>query len=321
MNDVANGQPERRGLTDEEFARSVPRPVSGREARVGIFVLIGLVSFVMVLFLLTDPAMLRGRYILVTTVENAGGIRKGDPVQMRGVNIGRIHGFNMRSNGDVDISLEIDGKWKIPADSHTKMGSAGIFPGRTLEVIPGHAGASFSTGDTVPSEGRNGGQDLLGSVDDMGVAAKGVLDKIRALLNDSTVSAVQGSASQLEDLLTQLSGITREQRGTLQELTTRLARSAKGLEGAAAAGPDAAQAIARADSVMATLSSTSESLDRAAASLRALLDRVDRGEGTLGRLATDDSLYRNLNHAAASVAALLDDVRAHPKKYINVSIF
>jgi phospholipid/cholesterol/gamma-HCH transport system substrate-binding protein len=318
MNDVANDHPERRGLTDEEFARSVPRPVSGREARVGAFVLIGLISFVMVLFLLTDPAMLRGRYILVTTVENAGGIRKGDPVQMRGVNIGRIHGFNMRTDGAVDISMEIDGKWKIPSDSRTEMGAAGLFPGRTMEVIPGHAGTSFSAGDTVPSRTLAGGGGLLGSVDDMGVAAKGVLDKIRTLLNDSTVSAMQGSASELEDLLTQLSGIAREQRGTLQELTTRLARSAKDLEGA---GPDAAQAIARADSVMVTLSSTSESLDRAAASLRTLLDRVDRGEGTLGRLATDDSLYNNLNHAAASVAALLDDVRAHPKKYINVSIF
>ena len=318
MNDVANGQPERRGLTDEEFARSVPRPVSGKEARVGVFVLVGLISFVMVLFLLTDPAMLRGRYILVTTVEDAGGIRKGDPVQMRGVNIGRIHGFSMRTNGDVDISMEIDGKWKIPTDSHTAMGAAGLFPGRTMEVLPGHAGTSFSAGDTVPSKALAGGGGLLGSVDDMGVAAKGVLDKIQTLLNDSTVSAVQGSASQLEDLLTQLSGIAREQRGTLQDLTTRLARSAKDLEGA---GPDAAQAIARADSVMVTLSSTSESLDRAAASLRTLLDRVDRGEGTLGRLATDDSLYNNLNHAAASVAALLDDVRAHPKKYINVSIF
>ena len=72
---------------------------------------------------------------------------------------------------------------------------------------------------------------------------------------------------------------------------------------------------------MSTLARTSDSLDRAVASLRAVLDRIDRGEGTLGRLSTDDSLYQNLNRAAESVSALLDDVRANPKKYINVSIF
>lgn len=321
MNDVANGRSGGRPPSEEDFNRAVPKPVSGREARVGIFVLLGLLSFVTVLFLLTDPATLRGRYLLVTTVENAGGIRRGDPIQMRGVNIGRVHGFNMRPDGQVDISLEVEGEWKIPLDSHTEMGSAGIFGGRTMDVIPGQAGQVFSAGDTVPAEGPSGSTNLVSSVGDMGTAAMGVLDQIRTLMNDTTVSAVQGSAAQLEDLLRQLSQVTREQRGTLDRLTKSLARSAEGLETVTAAGPDAARAIARADSAMATLSQTSESLDKAAASLRILLDRIDRGEGTLGKLAKDDSLYQNLNRAAQSVSALLDDVRANPKKYINVSIF
>jgi phospholipid/cholesterol/gamma-HCH transport system substrate-binding protein len=48
---------------------------------------------------------------------------------------------------------------------------------------------------------------------------------------------------------------------------------------------------------------------------------MDRGEGTLGKLARDDSLYLNMNRAAESIAALVDDIRANPRKYINVSIF
>ena len=69
------------------------------------------------------------------------------------------------------------------------------------------------------------------------------------------------------------------------------------------------------------LARTGENLDQATTSLRALLARIDRGEGTLGKLATDDALYVNANRAAESLAALLDDVRANPRKYINVSIF
>ena len=284
MNDVADGRPGRRDPSEEDFNRSVPRPVSGREARVGIFVLIGLLSFVAVLFLLTDPATLRGRYLVVTTVENAGGIRRGDPIQMRGVNIGRVHGFAMRTDGHVDISLEVEGKWKIPADSHTEHGF-----GRDLRRP--HHGGGPRNGRAVLRLGRHDSRprdlrrraDLMSSVGDMGTAAKDVLDQIRTLLDDTTVSAVQGSAKRLEDLLTQLSEVTKEQRGTLERLTKSLARSAEGLESATAAGPDAAQAIARADSAMSTLSRHSRNLDQAAASLRAILDRIDRGEGTLGR--------------------------------------
>ncbi len=280
--------------------------------------LFGLISFVLVLFLMTDPATLRGRYLVVTTVENAGGIRRGDPVQMRGVNIGRIHGFEMESGGKVAISLELDGQWKIPAGSHTRLAAAGVFGGRTMELIPGNGPGTVEAGDTIPGEGGSSG--LMGSVDQLGEQASTVLERIQSLLNQGTVSSVQGSASQLDTLLTELAGAVREQRSTLRSLTVSLNRSAHGLEGLTT-GPDAARAVARADSAMEVLTRTGENLDQATASLRALLDRMDRGEGTLGKLSRDDQLYVNLNKAAASLASLTADIQANPKKYINVSLF
>ena len=61
--------------------------------------------------------------------------------------------------------------------------------------------------------------------------------------------------------------------------------------------------------------------DAAAISLRSVLARIDGGEGTLGRLSTDDALYVSLSTAAESLNALLLDLQANPKKYINISIF
>ena len=95
----------------------------------------------------------------------------------------------------------------------------------------------------------------------------------------------------------------------------------EGLEAASEAGPDIANAIARADSAMATLVATGESLEAATSSLSVILERVERGEGTLGRLSTDETLYVSLNDAAASLNSLLMDLQANPNKYINISIF
>jgi phospholipid/cholesterol/gamma-HCH transport system substrate-binding protein len=145
-----------------------------------------------------------------------------------------------------------------------------------------------------------------------------VLSGLEKLLADSTVASAQGSVGEMEALLAELSAVVKEQRSTLRTLTRTLAASADSLEGAT---PDARRAIVRADSAMAVLARTGEDLDRAAVSLRTLLDRIERGEGTLGRLSTDDALYQNVNRAAESLTTLLDDVRANPKKYINVSIF
>ncbi|HSW30189.1 MAG TPA: MlaD family protein [Longimicrobiales bacterium] len=307
----------RRGrLTDEEIAKAAPRKSGGKDVIIGIFVLVGLLSFVAILFLLTDPATMRGRYMLVTTVADAGGVRRGDPVQMRGVIIGRINNFEMMTDGRVAVRMELEGEWRIPLGSRAKLGASGLFGGRTMEIMPTDVGGFHAPFDTLP--GSDGGAGLAGSVDELSAKATSVLSGLEKLLDDSTVVSAQGSVGELETLLTELSEVVAEQRSTLRSLTASLSRSADQVEEAT---PDARRAIARADSAMAVLAQTGENLDKAAVSLRTLLERIDRGEGTLGKLATDQALYDNVNRAAESLATLLDDVRANPKKYINVSVF
>ncbi len=306
--------------TDQEILDATPKGSGGKEAQVGVFVLLGLISFIIVLFWMTDPATLRGRYMLVTEVDNAGGVRSGDPIQMQGVNIGRVHGFEMMDDSRVFITMEIEGEWEIPQGSVTEMGEAGLFGGRSLEIVRGPGPGMFAEWDTLAGEGA-AGSGILSSVDDLSASAESVLASINAMLDAETVGAVQGSAQELQALLTQLSEVTREQRGELASITASLATAAEGLESASAAGPDFARAVARADSAMAMLSATGERLDVAAASLGTILGRMERGEGTLGRLSTDDALYVNLNAAAETLNTLLADLQANPGRYINLSIF
>ncbi|MGE0159711.1 MAG: MlaD family protein [Gemmatimonadales bacterium] len=301
---------------------AVPRGTGSREARVGLFVLLGLISFVIVIFWMTDPATLRGRYMLVTTVDNAGGVRAGDPVQMQGVNIGRVNGFEMVPSGGgtiIYITMEIEGEWRVPQGSRTEMGESGLFGGRTIVIQRGTSEQYLSEGDTIPGEGAEAG--LLGEVGELSVQAGRVLSSLDTLLDRETVGSVQETVRNLNELIVSLSAVTEEQRVALARLTSSLGRSAEGLESVAAAGPDAARAIARADSTMAILAETSANLGTAATSLQTVLGRIEAGEGTLGRLSVSDSLYVNMNAAASSLAALLEDLRADPGRYINISIF
>lgn len=306
-----------RGVSDAELLASVPRESAGKSARVGVFVLVGLLSFVIVLFWMTDPATFRGRYKVVTTVTDAGGVRSGDPIQLYGINVGRVHDFEMEGPGRVHITLEIDGRWQIPADSRARFGAAGIFGGRTLVIEPGTSVAMLQAWDTIPGESPSG-EGMLGAVDELSGQASTVMERLTALLDDGMIGSVQGSAREMEVLLRDLSAIANDQRSSLRTLTESLSRSAEGLE---EASPDIQSAIARADSAMAALESTSRTLDQAAVSLRTMLGRIERGEGTLGRLSMDETLYMNLTLAAENLNALLVDLQANPRKYISISIF
>ena len=137
--------------TDAELLEAVPARATGRQARLGLFVIMGLLSFVTVLYWMTDPATFRGRYMLVTTMEDAGGIRGGDPVTMKGIIIGRIHDFELIEGASVTITLEVEGEWDIPVGSLTRLGSAGLFGGRTLLIDPTGETEYYEPWDTVQS--------------------------------------------------------------------------------------------------------------------------------------------------------------------------
>ncbi len=308
----------RRGPTDEELARMAPPTTGGREVRVGLFVLMGIIGLLTILFLMTDPATFRGRYRLVTLVQDAGGIRSGDPVRMRGVNVGRVRGFDLTGDG-VMIGLEIDGEWFIPQDSRTELISGGLLGGRTVDVLPGSSDQRAPRGSVLPGELVLG---TLEQTDDLGNTVQDVLARVQGLLSDTTMGAIQGSAQELETLLEELTAVVGGQREELGELTSSLNRTASELEGVTTeASPGLARALARADSVMDRLNRTSGTLDEATVALRSILGRMERGEGTLGLLSQDESLYRNLNTAAENVSRLAEDIRMNPGRYIRLSLF
>ena len=303
--------------TDEELRNAMPRNRRRLEFRVGIFVLVGLVSALFALFLLTDPSTFRGRYRISTVVDDAGGIRRGDPVQMRGVNVGRVMKFSMDSGG-VRITLEIEGEWDIPVDSRSRLVSGGILGGRTVEIVEGGSLETISGGGELPGENVDG---ILDFPAELGQDAQAVLGQIQELLAEPTLDAIQGSAQELQGLLGQLSLLAEEQGRELAQLTASLNRSAQGLETAAGSGDDLASAIARADSALLTVNRTSEAVLTASEALQTILHRIEVGEGTLGQLSTNPALYENLTSALESIRALTDDLRENPKRYVRFELF
>lgn len=294
-----------------------------REVWVGLFVVAGLAGMLIVLSTMTDAALFRGRYIVTTIVPDAAGIRKGDPIQMRGVNIGRINGFTIAQD-EVEVRLEIEGEYPVPKDSVVELKASGLLGGLVADVIPGQSSEMVKWGDVL--EGRSG-IGLFDKMDSLAGEADEVAERVKALLSEEMVSDLQSSVSEARQLLERLSGTVSEQRGELKALTQSLLRSAEGLE-KVTTGPELEETVKevraltdRADEVLAGLDSSSKSLE-------SILGRIDRGEGTLGKLTTDEALYDNVANAAANldkasveISALLEDIRLKPKKYLKLSLF
>jgi len=69
------------------------------------------------------------------------------------------------------------------------------------------------------------------------------------------------------------------------------------------------------------LNATIANLDETVGQLNKVVSGIDRGEGSLGKIMKDDQLYNNLNAASNNLNSLIEDLKAHPKKYVNFSVF
>jgi phospholipid/cholesterol/gamma-HCH transport system substrate-binding protein len=275
------------------------------------------------LFTMTDAALFRGRYIISTVVPDAGGIRRGDPVQMRGVNIGRVLRFQIAQSG-VTIRLEIEGEYPIPSDSKVSLKSAGLLGGMVAEIEPGTASTRLRNGDAIAGTAEAA---IMNSAKAIADSTQVVLDRMKATLNDQTVAGIhdtvgsmQKGTAELDALAKDLRGIASEQRGELKALTASLRRASEGLE-KATTRPELERSIARLDAISVEMEKASGAFSRASTSLESVIGRMDRGEGTLGKLSKDDELYANMNNASKNLAVLLEDLRKNPKRYVKLSLF
>jgi phospholipid/cholesterol/gamma-HCH transport system substrate-binding protein len=295
-----------------------------REVQVGIFVLVGVLSVLAALFILTDPGTFRGRYNVKTVVRDAAGIRLRDPVQLTGVNIGRVSDLELVPGG-VKMSLEIEGQYTFPRDSKVRLTAKGLLGEIVADVLPGTSPQPARGGDVLASADQDQGLsgvagDLAGTAKTVGGKADTLLTRANLLLSQEAIGNVHTSTRELQSMLAALSALAADQRVQLAALSSSLRRSAAGIEGAATR-PELARAIARTDSLTARLDASTAQLHAASRSFAVVAGRIERGEGTLGKLTTDDSLYVNLNNAVANLNQLTTDIRANPRKYLSVSVF
>lgn len=302
-----------------------PSPGRGRDQtfKVGLFVIVAITVTLTLLYTMTDAALFRGRYVVSTMVPDAGGIRRGDPVQMRGVNIGRILGFSIGPTG-VSVRLEIEGEFKVPRDSKVELKSAGLLGGMVADVRPGTATEFLKYGDNVAGAAEESTSTATSRIV---ASADAAIGRVQTLLSDGMIKDVHDSSGELKALLKQISTTLKDQREELKVVTASLRKNSENAEKITSA-PEIDRSLKRVDEVTARAEKIAASLEQSAKTMETLTARIERGEGSLGLAIKDNALYNELTKsttglqkAGTEISQLVADIRKNPKKYLKFSIF
>lgn len=323
------------------------------EIVIGFFVLAG-VAVVVVGSLWLSESRWRGEYRELTArFEDVGQARTGDDVTLRGVEVGEVRSMVFAAGG-VDVTLRIREEIPLPPDPVVVLHPISLFGewGAAVEPASVHPEIDPDTLDLPP--GRVPGvasSDFAQLSEHTGAIASNlseITDRLELALDEETARGFSRTVRNLERASGELAALVREQRSQLgsfsEDLSTagrtiresavqldsmvRRVRTAVGDEGIEETVADARETTASLRETSGELRGTVERMNRAVAradsalgEAEAILARVNRGEGSLGRIATDPALYEDLSATLVELRALLDDLKRDPGKYFNFSIF
>ena len=260
---------------------------------------------------------------------NINGLTANNPIFANGYQVGLVKDihFDYSGHGDIIVAFTLDDKMHLPVGTTAAIGSDFMGNVSMNIVLP--------TNNTPLPTGEGSGVGLLHKGDTIpGVQAEGVMARAAALLpaiermlpkldsilvSVNTLMADPAIAHTLHNVDRISSDLTTSTR-QLNTLMANFNRQMPSLMTKADGVLDNAQQLTQNLSAI-DLDATMQRVDRTLANVEAVTQKLNQPNGSAGLLMNDPTLYNRVNGTLNSAEQLLNDLREHPKRYINISIF
>ena len=332
----------------------------GNEFAVGLAIVAALALVVAGALWLSETDVNKKKDTYTARFRTVGGLGVGAPVTLRGVKVGRVEAIRLVENEWVETDFSIDKDVELPRKPAVMSAAASLFGEWSANIIPyeplptdpnlrnaliesDQAGGEAWPGATLPDIGQLTAQAsrIAGDVGD-------ITQRIGQAFDSTALKNMQQSVKDLAAISQRMVRFANAQTGRIDSISQNVASTSSSFAGmahtfdVAASRLDTATADNRLTDILENSRASSADLRHAAADLRAvmaaakenqvslfgvvqkadsLMTKLQRGNGTLGMLASDSTLYNETTKTMQQFRELLTDIQEHPKKYLKISVF
>jgi len=289
-----------------------------QEITVGTLVLTGVAAFVLGTMWLSGKESRSGKRIVNVQFDDVGNMKAGNPVKVSGVQLGKVDAIVFRNVGDVLVTLNLDPRIEPRTDATALLSSVGLVGDVVIVFDPGKAATPLPPDVVIKGSTERG---LFDIGDELSGEAKATMVSLREVANKQLSEDLQRTLRSFERLANSFSdpktGPGPEINATMVQLRSLSARIDSVL-----ASPGLGKVVANADSATVRFARLADQFTVTGARVDTLILKINRGDGTIGKLMNDTTMYMQLTELSASLKALVDDLKKNPGKIpIQVKIF
>ncbi len=279
-----------------------------QEVGVGAIVLVGVAVFLVGMFYLTGRSLGTGGITVDVMFESVAGLKQGDPVLVSGVKKGRVARVALERVKSVRVTLELSKDVGPHIDA--SVAAMDLFGAKFIDYNPGAREEMLASGRSISGTST---PDIAGVAQGVANRANELMENAANIVSDRLGEDIHNTLLVTQRAMGALSGMPegpfiKQTTRTLQA-TERVMQRVDSMLGSGTG--------ANVDSISRNLARLTEHLGHTTAALDTLLSRMNRGEGTLGRMASDTMMYHDLHELSVSLTILLTDLKEHPDKYMK----
>lgn len=327
---------------------------------VGLTIILVMVGIVAATLFLQQADLGKKRAGVSARFRDVGNLQVGNAVVIRGVRAGRIKQIALADNGWVIAEMDLDEGITLPTDPVVLIQSSSLF-GEFQALVSSRSGApdirevDLQLADSVgaPPQALPGA--VLPDIAQLTTVAGGiagnvasVAERVRTAFDDSAAKELRSSIRNFSTLSKDLASAVRTQSRNLDSIAVHVRSSVADLSRTAAAirattgrvdsatsAGEIANIVKETERATTNLRAASARINDLTISLReseanlrgviaksdSVMGKVNRGEGTIGLLVNDPSLYRNSDSLLVDLRSLIADFRKDPKRYFALRVF
>jgi phospholipid/cholesterol/gamma-HCH transport system substrate-binding protein len=300
-----------------------------KELKTGIVLIIIIVSFIWGFNFLKGHDIFRPNsrsYNVEYT--NVGGLTEASLVTINGLKVGQVDDIDFNDSpekrGHLIVRFSLENDFEFSKNSVVKIYSPNPLSGSNLAIIPSYEGESAVSGDFLKGQIESSLFTSIGEkldpiqakLENVIVSADTLFQRINNVLDYKTSESIKRSVKGLELTIFDI-------RETLSSVNSMIDSTSVGLKETIENTKNITNNLSKVTDTLAN-SNIGEIMRKAEITLttvNSLLDGMDKGKGTLGKLINDDAMYDNLTNVSKELENLLREMKLNPKRFVHFSLF
>ena len=305
---------------------------------IGTIFVLSSIAFIGGLLYLQDISIRKSHYTFNVLFDNIQGLNVGDQVDMLGKKIGKVsHSRIIGQKIAVELSIDNSFSFSIPVDSKIEVKSEGLIGSKFISISPGLNTREFILpGETVEGLREFDFAEITPGIVPLTQDLSAFARRLKATLGEEEKDNIRLTIHNIESLTAELDTFVYNYRniisdndkknfqdfiknlsGTVKDLKYGVNKEINKLDGMLDDLKKVTDKSEELSSTITELKKSSESFAKSTEKFNKILNKIDNGEGTMGKLVSDSALYENMNNLVNEMRTLVDDIKENPAKYMK----